>query len=168
MADTFTPKLNLIKPDVLKDALISDINGNMDLIDSEFTALDARLDVLDTNAPVVSSTVVSGVGADWEIVEQQFYKLGKFIFGNIRIKRLNTAISSPADGNIINATIASVAAGWRPPNEVSCSPTGAYGPPIPGIYINAAGTLAVGALIPGVPWAVNSEVQVSTFYIQAG
>lgn len=34
MADTFTTNYNLIKPDTVKNALISDINGNMDLVDA--------------------------------------------------------------------------------------------------------------------------------------
>lgn len=167
MADTFTTFLNLIKPDTVKNALISDINGNMDLVDAAIQSLDGRLDVLDTNAPIVSTTVLSGPAANFQIVEQAFYKLGKFVFGNFRIKRVTAALSSSADGNITNTQVASVAAGWRPPNEAACPPTGTYGMPIPGMYITGAGGLQVGALIPNVAWGINDECQFSCFYIQS-
>ena len=167
MADTFTTFLNLIKPDTVKNALISDINGNMDLVDAAIQSLDDRLDVLDTDAPVVSTTVLSGPTANFQIVEQAFYKLGKFVFGNFRIRRITSALASNSDGNIVNTNIATAAVGWRPPNEVACPPTGAYGMAIPGTYINSAGVLAVGALIPNVSWGINDECQFSCFYIQS-
>lgn len=168
MADTFTTFLNLIKPDTVKNALISDINGNMDLVDAAVQSLDDRLDVLDADAPIVSTTVLSAPTANFQILEQYFYKLGKFVFGNFRIKRLTTNLTSNADGNIVNTGIATVAAGWRPPNEAACPPTGVYGYAIPGVYITASGTLGVGALIPNVSWQTNDECQFSCFYIQAG
>lgn len=43
MADTFTTFLNLIKPDTVKNALISDINGNMDLVDAAVQSLDTEV-----------------------------------------------------------------------------------------------------------------------------
>jgi hypothetical protein len=140
----------------------------MDLIDAAITSLDDRLDVLDTDAPVVSPTVLSGAAANFQIVEQYFYKLGKFVFGNFRIKRITTQLNSSADGNIGNISVCSVAATWRPPNEAACPPTGAYGMPIPGMYITNTGTMAIGALLPNIPWGVNDECQFSCFYIQAG
>ena len=60
MADTFTPRLTLIKPDVLKDALIGDINGNMDKIDAEFVAVDGRLDKLELGT---TASTTSGLTA---------------------------------------------------------------------------------------------------------
>lgn len=167
MADTFTTFLNLIKPDTVKNALISDINGNMDLVDAAISSLDDRLDVLDADAPVVSTTVLAAANPGYTILEQYFYKLGKFVFGNFRIRKDTSALASSADGNITNVAISGVAAGWRPPNEVGCIPTGVFGPPIPGIYILPGGTLGVGALMPGVSWAAGSDTQFSTFYIQS-
>lgn len=167
MADTFTTFLNLIKPDTVKNALISDINGNMDLVDAAIQSLDDRLDVLDTDAPIVSTTVLAAANAGFTVLEQYFYKLGKFVYGNFRIRKDTSALPSSSDGNITNVGITTLAAGWRPPNEVGCVPTGVYGPPIPGIYILQGGTLGVGALMPNVPWAAGSDTQFSTFYIQS-
>lgn len=55
MADTFTPRLTLIKPDVLKDALIGDINGNMDKIDADSVAVNNRLNKIE-QATTASTT----------------------------------------------------------------------------------------------------------------
>lgn len=168
MADT-TPNYGFVIPsDGGTDLMDADLwRTPVGQIDTVVKGIDNRLKVIDTDAPVVSTTVLNTPAANFQIVEQFFYKLGKFVFGNFRIKRVTTQLASSADGNITNITVCGVSAGWRPPNEAACPPTGTYGMPIPGVYITNGGTMGIGALLPNIPWGVNDECQFSTFYIQS-
>jgi hypothetical protein len=72
MADTFTPFLNLTKPDPNGLAEVSELNGDFDLIDSFASTTDSRVDVLEAHPIVKMLTAANQSIADATVTTVDF------------------------------------------------------------------------------------------------
>lgn len=113
-------------------------------------------------AGTVERTDILTAATNFSVQTQRFYMTGGSVHATFRATRLNSTLASVGDGNITNTQIATVAAGWRPPQ-------GSWGSLIGGGiagrvgfgFVNELGQIFVGALMAGAgvgDWFTGHEI----------
>lgn len=117
---TFTAFLNLIKPAGSEVIDISQINDNMDDIDTFASGTDSRLDTIEAllaNATELTSLPGSGwtLGTSWTVTDFHAYKIGRMRFIDLAMVWGGSTITGSAAGNITDNTLFSaIPSDWTP------------------------------------------------------
>lgn len=158
----FTPNYNLAKPIGTEQYDIGVHDSNYDIIDTAMKAISDRVTTLEAAPTEFTNKLTASSG--WTIDTQSLWKLGRMIILHFQATRTGAAINAPADGNLVNTEIGTVAAGYRPGTRAgwSTDTTGRGS----GGYLNETGSLVVSWTMPNQDIATNDVLTGSMTFLQ--
>lgn len=150
--------------DTANTLLINEYGGNIELGDSSSIISGSGRLSIGNVGPLNTSFITAASG--WALSGTQTYQERNGIaMISTGFERTGAAISVPANGNIVNSTLATLGVGYRPLTEAVAG-TGPSGP-VAAAYINTSGSIILAAVSGGTTIPTGFQLDINSIFIVA-